>query len=282
MKITVLIENTTADPDLQCEHGLSLYIETGDHRILFDMGQSAAFADNAEKMGVDLCAVDLAVLSHGHYDHGGGIFRFLEINKKAPLYLSAYALEPHYNGSHKDIGLDRPLLEQEKVRCRLHFTEERRAMAGVETMSMDQPVILGTGLELYSCGQLPMKYPLDPAGLKMWEKGRLILEDFRHEQYLLVHEGGKRILFSGCSHRGVLNIVERFHPDILIGGFHFSKWEPDGPGRERLDHAAQILCQNPCTYYTCHCTGTRQYDYLKRQMGDCLQYLSTGQTLEIL
>ena len=81
MRVTMLLDNIAADPRLVAEHGLSLYLETGDHKILFDAGQSSAFAENAEKLGVDLREVDFAVLSHGHYDHGGGLERFLVITR---------------------------------------------------------------------------------------------------------------------------------------------------------------------------------------------------------
>lgn len=268
MIVKVLMENTLASAaeasSLCCEHGLSLYIETGKHKLLFDMGQSAAFADNAEKLGVDLSAVDLAVLSHGHYDHGGGLARFLETNSTASVYLSNHAFEPHYNGIEKDIGLDRSLEQSD----RLIFT------------AMD--VGLDQGMKLYMAENREGSYPLDPAGLQMAaEDGTLIPEDFRHEQYLMIHENGKRILFSGCSHRGILNIMEWFQPDILIGGFHFSKIDPHGKERYRLDQAAEILSRYDCTYYTCHCTGQGQYDYLKEKMGDRLHYLATGQTLHL-
>ena len=76
MKITSILENTSHREDMITEHGLSLYIETGAHKILFDMGQSDAFYKNAQTLGIDLAAVDIAVLSHGHYDHGGGPSKF--------------------------------------------------------------------------------------------------------------------------------------------------------------------------------------------------------------
>ena len=73
MRISMLMENTLFAEGFQSEHGLSIHIETESHRILFDMGQSDGFIANAEKLGIDLAAVDVAVLSHGHYDHGGGL-----------------------------------------------------------------------------------------------------------------------------------------------------------------------------------------------------------------
>ena len=98
MKIWTLMENAAAREDLAAEHGLSLLIETGAHRILFDSGQSGAFADNAEKMGLNLGTVDLAVLSHGHYDHSGGLLRFLEYNDRAKIYVDQYAFDCCWHG----------------------------------------------------------------------------------------------------------------------------------------------------------------------------------------
>ena len=91
MRIVTLIENTPGDPRCACEHGLSLYLETHDHRLLMDTGSTGAFADNAEALGIDLTRVDTVVLSHGHYDHAGGLLRFAALNPGAPIYLQAGA-----------------------------------------------------------------------------------------------------------------------------------------------------------------------------------------------
>lgn len=261
MKIVTLIENTASCSDLCCEHGLSLYIETGTHRILFDAGQTEAFAQNAEKLGIDLSKVDFAVLSHGHYDHGGGLKRFLEINKTAPVYLNRYAFMPHYNGMQKYIGLDPALMESPRL------------------IFVDDCLEIAEGIQLDSCAARNRPYGVDSFGLNVQEKGRMQPDDFRHEQYLLIEENGKKVCFSGCSHKGILNIAHWLRPDVLVGGFHFVKLDPQEEGRQTLDKAARNLLGYPTVYYTGHCTGVSQFAHLKGIMGDRLHAISTGSVI---
>ena len=258
MKITAITENTSHNETIGCEHGLSLYIETENYKLLFDTGQSDLFERNAEKLGIDLSEVDIAVLSHGHYDHGGGLKRFLSLNSKAPVYLSRFAFEPHYNGTEKYIGLDTSLRHSD----RLIFTDEK--------YTIDE------GLTLFSCNERERKYSFDSSGLNVMSDGKLIPDDFRHEQYLLIEENGKRVLFSSCSHNGIINIVSRFKPDVFIGGFHFTKLTAG----ETLRVYAETLDSFDTMYYTCHCTGVEQYDFMKKYMSK-VEYFSEGQTIEI-
>ena len=258
MRIVVLMENTASRDGLAFEHGLSLYLEANGKKILFDAGQSGAFADNALALGIDLAEVDFAVLSHGHYDHGGGLLRFLEINQTAPVYLRREAFGAHYNGTAKYIGLD----EQLKNSHRLIFVPDVLEIA---------PGITLTG------GAMPeLIHPIEPYGLTRREGENFLPEDFRHEQYLLIEEAGKRICISGCSHRGVVNIARRFAPEVLVGGFHFQKLDPEGAGKPALEQAAVDLLDLPTDYYTGHCTGQAQFDFLKTRMGHRLRAISTG------
>lgn len=257
MKIVTLMENTACRDGLIAEHGLSLYIETGSHRILFDTGQTGAFADNAGKLGIDLSAVDLCVLSHGHYDHGGGLGRFLEVNQTAPVYLRRDAFGEHFNGSEKYIGLSKALRKCD----RLVFTDEFLELA--------------PGITLHSGNELTRHHPFPSFGLNLRENGRWLPDPFLHEQYLIVEEEGKRIVISGCSHKGILNILHWFSPDVLIGGFHFMKLDP-AQDAQALSQAAEALLAHPCVYYTGHCTGQAQFDFLKPLMGDRLHPLNAG------
>ena len=262
MKIYTLMENTACDAAFACEHGLSLYIETAGKRILFDAGQTGAFADNAEKMGIDLSQVDVCILSHGHYDHGGGLKRFLEVNDHAPIYVSRHAFGDYYNGEEKYIGLDWELLSEERI-----------------TFVRDN-LTLSDQLSLHACTGFPQPYYTDAYGMQVKRKDALEVDDFRHEMYLLIREGERRIIVSGCSHRGVMNIKTWFAPDVFIGGFHLMKLDPEKEAT-RLKFTAMELLKKDTVYYTGHCTGDAQYDALKAHMGERLHRLSAGAVFEV-
>ncbi|MBR5496669.1 MAG: MBL fold metallo-hydrolase [Clostridia bacterium] len=258
MKITCLIENTASDKRFAAEHGLSLFIETGNKKILFDMGQTENFAINADKLGINLSDVDYAILSHGHYDHGGGLSKFLSINKKAPVYLNQKAFEPHYNGTEKYIGLDISVCGND----RLIFADEYAQIL--------------PNIFLHSCNGKKTVIDTDSGGLTNFINNQFIPDDFAHEQYLMIEENGKKILFSGCSHKGIINICEWFRPDVLIGGFHYSKYPLDG----KLGFYCEKLNDYDIEFYTCHCTGTEQFEFMKKSVKK-LSYISSGDVIEI-
>lgn len=262
MKVTVLAENTTCRGDLRPEHGLSLFIETGDQKILFDAGQSGAFAYNAEVLGIDLQKTDFAILSHGHYDHGGGLIRFRQINSTAPIYLHPAAFGAHYHGADRYIGLDPALAHCPGLIC----TQDEYPIAEKIT--------------LYTCNTQAKLYPVDHFGITKVENEKHVSDPFSHEQYLLIEENGKRICFSGCSHKGIINIVHWLQPDVLIGGFHLSAIDPQTQG-SCLEETARTLLSFPAEYYTGHCTGQSQFLLLQQIMGSRLHGISTGSVLTL-
>nr|WP_321262740.1 MBL fold metallo-hydrolase [uncultured Sphaerochaeta sp.] len=273
MKITTLVENTTNNETLGAEHGLSLYIEASQKTMLFDMGASPLFAENAEKLNVDLKKVDLAILSHGHYDHGGGIKTFFSINSTAPLYARKEAFGPLFSerseGDYHYIGVDQDLLRNN----RLIFTSALTPVA--------------EGIFLFSKVEGTRFIPTGNKSLFKKEGEAYIVDPFTHEQYLAIKEGDEHILVSGCSHRGIVNILEAFHdefgsyPTRVIGGFHLYNHrtgKPEDP--EVLDQIAAILLASKAIFYTCHCTGEENYTYLKGKMGEAMHYLAGGDILD--
>jgi len=257
MLIRILMENSALD-GFTAEHGLSLYIEANGRKILFDAGQTDAFAQNAAKLGVDLSQVDLCVLSHGHYDHSGGLMRFLEINDHAPVYMHRRASEPHYNGTEKYIGIAKALIGHPRV------------------ILTDDALDLGLGMQLCTCNAQISGCPASARGMTVRCGEDFLQDSFDHEQYLIIEENGRRVIVSGCSHKGILNIMDWLKPDVLIGGLHFVKLDPEGKDHAFMENAAHQLLAHECVYYTGHCTGEAAFAFLKARMGERLQAIPAG------
>lgn len=261
MKITALIENTTAHKGCLAEHGLSLLIEANGRVALFDAGQSGGAFVNAARLGIDLASVDAAILSHGHYDHANGFPAFFGRNATAPLYVHAGYDLPHFHGE-KYIGVAPELRECHRI------------------IKADDREDLGGGFTIISYADREPVIPIDSDGLEEDAGSGRMPEQFLHEQYLIVGEGPVRMLVSGCSHRGIANIM-RWSADEgithVVGGFHLMRTPADDP---RIEAVARELLSHPACYLTCHCTGTEQYGRLKGLMGTRLGYLAAGDAVE--
>ena len=271
MRITALLENTTIDKALTPKHGLSIYIETTKHKVLFDLGPDDTCLHNAQIMGIDLTNVDTVVLSHGHYDHGGALESFLEINDKAKLFFHKQAFQPHYHKRvffKKYIGLD----PNQADNARICFTDE--------TMRIDDELFVFSDVE----GQLDTKS--SRSLLKKTPDGYM-RDDFSHEQSLIVTTENKAALFSGCSHRGISNILraaDKHQPALqaVFGGFHlFNPSTKAVEPKEMIERLASELSALETEFYTCHCTGDTAYEIMRGIMGDKIHYLSTGTVIEL-
>ena len=183
MKIINLIEDTKGVEGCHYEHGLSFYIETKKHKLLLDTGATAAFIDNAKVLGIDLTKVDTVIISHGHYDHTGGLLAFADINSNAKIYIQKSARGDFYNCRNQEekyIGMDKKISELSQV----VFLEG--------DLVIDEELTIFTGV----------------TGRKLWPKGNEILkkkcgnefvqDDFCHEQYLVVDYSLDRIVNYKC------------------------------------------------------------------------------------
>ncbi|MDR3271556.1 MAG: MBL fold metallo-hydrolase [Peptococcaceae bacterium] len=274
MLIKVLVENTAIAEEFKTEHGLCLYIESAGRKILFDTGASEIFNANAERLSVNLADIDIAVISHGHSDHGGGLKRFLEINQKATVYLQQQAFDRHYarlpDGQLKSIGLDESLREQ----ARIVLTQGHHSIA--ENAEVFAAV---TGRELFSQANNTLMADVH---------GKVENDDFVHEQNLVLRENGRVFLFAGCAHNGIINIMDRYRElsgkeaDYVFGGFHL--YNPETKKSEPATFVTQIASRlKACSaqFYTGHCTGPEPYRLLQQILAEQLHDLPTGSIIRI-
>ena len=274
MKILNLIENTEGVPGCLFEHGLCFYVETEKHRLLMDLGPSASVLENAVRLGVDLKTVDTVILSHGHDDHGGGILPFAKLNPNAKIYLQESAFGEYY--AARDYKPDPDYIG---------LAPEIRALPQVVpvrgNLKIDEELFLFSGLK----GKRDL--PVSNGNLRKKEGGRLVPDDFVHEQCLVITERNRHVLFSGCAHNGILNILDRYEelfggaPDVVISGFHMMKKSAYTEKEQNvICSTAEKLKEYPTMFYTCHCTGLPAYDMMKEIMGGKIAYVHCGESVK--
>jgi 7,8-dihydropterin-6-yl-methyl-4-(beta-D-ribofuranosyl)aminobenzene 5'-phosphate synthase len=261
VKIITLIENLTYGSGLAAEHGLSMYIESENKKILFDTGQSGMFLNNAKKLGINIEEIDLVVLSHGHYDHTGGLYPFLEANKKATVYCKESLFEPRYNGKTRFIGTQ---YIPEILINRLQFAKE--------IIEIDNNVFIIPNIEIFN--------PIDThfKGLNKKINGSFIEDNFTDELFLVIKQPDSLHIVTACSHRGITNICktaqETFNLPIksIVGGFHLK----DCRIEQYVEITWYLRQLNLQSIGVCHCTGIDKYAGMREECDTHVFYNFTG------
>lgn len=279
MKIVTLIENTTEDTNLKCENGLSLYIEFNDKRIIFDTGASKNFIFNARILGINLEDVDYVIISHAHSNHTGGLEEFLAVNNKAKVFMKPQVLDDYYinyGPMNKYFGINKKVFEHNKKRFCLVEDNVRIFKDGYlinKIMRED-------------------KYKTQDNSFMELKDNRLINDSFEHELFFVITQNHKLIIFTGCSHNGIVNIIETANKQFnntpiqsLVGGFHLTEM----PILKELNYAPNYIDRiilklykyNIQKFYTCHCTGIEAFNNFQIFFKQNIQYINTGKTIYI-
>lgn len=257
--VTIVVDDRALG-ELLVEHGLSLWIEGEGDRILFDTGAGAALAANADLLGIDIGSATSLVLSHGHYDHTGGLPSALERARGVHIYCHPSAVEPRYS-------------IHERTARAIHM--QPAAAAALKALPSERlhwvtgPVAVSASIWL--TGPIPRdtsyedagaRFFLDPAG----ERPDHIDDDMA--LWISTPEG--LVVCVGCCHSGLVNTlryVRRLSGDTriraVIGGFHLLAAD-----EHRLHETAiALLSISPAMVVPCHCTGERACETLADALG---------------
>jgi 7,8-dihydropterin-6-yl-methyl-4-(beta-D-ribofuranosyl)aminobenzene 5'-phosphate synthase len=258
--ITILVDNK-ADQGLTSEHGFSAWIEAAGRRLLFDTGQGPALPGNAERLNVDLRAADILVLSHGHYDHTGGIPLVVELAPAVQVYLHPAATGPRY--SIRD-GVARSIAMPQAAKAAL----ESIPGGGVHWITKPAEVAAGAGVtgpipRLTDYEDVGGPFFIDPEGVN----GDPIVDD----QALWIRTDRGLVVVIGCGHAGLINTLRHVRrlsgePRVhaVMGGFHLAN-----ASSLRLERTvAALRAADPDLVVPCHCTGDAAAERLRQTLGE--------------
>lgn len=265
MKITFLADNKTENAACTAEWGLSVLVESCGRRVLFDVGASPMFAENAEALGIDLSSVDSVVISHGHYDHTQGMEAFCTLNSNALVYIHREAISEAYGADSKgriedeNCGIRWSHEFVEKLKSRMVFTEN--------TVKINENMTVTGNIK-------PLEeFPVTERFYRpVKEREDKFVEDpMAHEQILIVEESEGVWIFSGCSHTGIMAAVKRtreLFPDREIVGLVAGMHLYPASREEKLRIAEELKSLGIKYVFPVHCTGMDAILVLREVLGD--------------
>lgn len=271
--ITVLVDDE-AGKGLTPEHGLSLWVEAEGKRILFDTGQGNALVENARQLGVPLHKTDILILSHGHYDHTGGVADVLSIAPGVRLLFHPKAVTPRYSlhpgKPTREIGMP------QSARSAIDRMQENRITWAV------QPVRLNARMGV--TGPIPRETSFEDVGGPFFRDPNGVRRDaITDDQALWIDSGEGLVVCVGCCHAGLintLNYVRRVSGNdsirAIMGGFHLLQADD-----QRIERTLDALrSMSPGLLVPCHCTGERAVLALKETFGDQVISCVSGMTFQ--
>jgi 7,8-dihydropterin-6-yl-methyl-4-(beta-D-ribofuranosyl)aminobenzene 5'-phosphate synthase len=271
IRITILVDSSASKPGLLTEHGLSLWIEYKEKQILFDTGQSSNLIQNAKKLGIDLTRTDAIVISHGHYDHTGGLPAVLELAPRAVIYIHQAATKPKY--SCKEFKA-RPIGMPEAA---------KQAVKNYKVVWAESPLQLCNGVTL--TGQIPRKNDFEDVGGAFFvDESCNTPDSLLDDQALFIESPNGLIVVFGCAHSGAVNtlgyickLTGKNKIYAVIGGMHLVN-----AGKDRMERTIEAFKKYGIEKITpLHCTGVKAITKFKEAFPDRCFICSVGARINL-
>lgn len=271
LRITVLAENTAGARGLLAEHGLALWVEADGTNILFDTGQGMVLSANAKALDIDFGKADAVVLSHGHYDHTGGLEQVLGKLNRAKLYMHPCAFDAKF-GKLNDTGrcIASPIRDVERIRS--HF---------VDVVFTTGQTRLADGI--WVSGEIPRRNDFEDTGGPFFLDEACTQPDpLIDDQALCIESAAGLVVLTGCGHSGLVNTLSHVCElagcgsiHAVLGGFHLVR-----ASSERIARSVDVLHRFDVQRVgPAHCTGLPATAEILRAFQDRFVALNAGAQL---
>ncbi|MDD5660122.1 MAG: MBL fold metallo-hydrolase [Actinomycetota bacterium] len=286
MKLTILVDNYVDSQKLKAEHGFSALIEDENQKILFDCGQSDLVLANSKVLGIDLNKISKIVLSHGHYDHTGGLLSIIKyLNREIDVYAHPLIFEEKFSkykgfnecNESRYIGIPEKLQVYEKK--------------GAKFLLNSMPVQISE--DIYLSGQInkdmgdnnatPGITQSNESSLFIKRNNRLVKDPLFDDISIFINLSDLLLIVTGCAHSGIVNILKKANELklarkelVIIGGLHLLKFE-----KHDIDKIiGELKKYNIKMIVPSHCTGIDAFVQLKNNFGDKCLFGSAGKVFK--
>jgi len=262
VRISILCDNRCESTRLETEHGFSCLLEVGDFKLLIDMGETDLFLRNAGKMKINMSNVQNALITHGHYDHGGGASHL----RGKDIFIHGKTFQRRFKPPTEEFDLKEETLVVEN--------KDKN-----NWLEIDSNVVINGSVFLIP--NIPVTHEFERGSAWILEDGSV--DELADEICVAVKTDKGLVIISGCAHRGICSTVDyarwmtgESRVSSVIGGFHLRKLD------DKVEKTLEYFKANPVgSLLMAHCNSDEVIEKFKEELPNMAQMISTGMVVEL-